>query len=68
MLERPAEVRLRAIGEGMHGMEGLGWEGWRVVVDPGEWGVRRNKISKASIDISNNESGDPQAANNNFST
>ncbi len=34
----------RANGEGIHGLEGLGWEGWRVVVVLGEWGVGENPI------------------------
>ena len=28
-------------------MEGLGWEGWRVVVVPGGWGWGENPIPKA---------------------
>ncbi len=56
MLERSAEVRFQGqTQEGMHGLEGLGWEGWRVVVVPGGWGVGDNPIPKS-----------PQAANNNF--
>ena len=28
----------------IHGLEGLGWEGWRVVVVQGAWGVEGNPI------------------------
>ncbi len=33
----------RANGEGIHGLEGLGWEGWRVVVVGGDWGETQYK-------------------------
>ncbi len=44
---RPVKVRFWAIGEGIHVLEGLGWDCWRVVVVPGGWGVGANPIPKA---------------------
>ena len=40
--------RSRANGEGIHGLEGLDWEGWRVVVVPGGWGVGELKPNTES--------------------
>ncbi len=74
MFERPAEVRLRAIGEGTHVLLALGFSPLPPPSNP------PNPIPPASAfpprwpwnlalaaDLSNIESGDPQAANNNFS-
>ncbi len=47
MFERSAEVRFQANGEGIHRLEGLGWEGWRVVVVPGGWECGENPMPKA---------------------
>ncbi len=76
MLEMSAKMRDN--GEGIHVLEGLGWEGWRVVGVPGGWGVGENSLPKARefpsspmaqslilADLSNIESGGSQAANNN---
>ncbi len=46
-LERSGKVRFRPNGEGIHGLEGLGCEGWRVVVVRGGWGMGENPIPKA---------------------
>ena len=69
MFERSAEVRFRANWEGMHRLEELGWEGWRVVVVPGEREWRESQYQKhvnslTFAGLSNKESGGPQAAKN----
>ncbi len=79
MLERPAEVRLRAIGEGVHVLSILGFPPLPTHRELPPPSNPPNPISPArafpphwpwnltSADLSNLEPGDPQAANNNFS-
>ena len=54
MLERSAEVKFQGKGGGgMHGQEGLGWEGWWVVVVPGGWGWGKTQYWKHVNSIPN---------------
>ena len=47
VLESQCRSGSRANGEGMCRLEGLGLEGWRVVVVPGGWGVGENSMPEA---------------------
>ncbi len=61
MVERSEEVRLRAIGEGIHVLSVLGFPPLPTHLEHWLWNL-------TYADLSNIESGNPQPANNNFSS
>ncbi len=80
MLEKPAEVRPRAIGEGIHVLLVLGFPPLPIhpelpppcnppnPIPPAHECPPHWPLNLTSTDLSNIESGDPQDANNNFSS